>query len=221
MDQLQAYIAEGEHQQQDFKFRVDDARKIARTLSAFANTDGGRLLIGVKDNGKVVGINPEEEYHIIEGAADLYCNPKVPFTTQVWQEEHKLVLEVIVSPSGIRPHKTKDENGRWKTYVRRADHTLLANKILIGVWKLKKSPSNRPQQFTDQERLLLSTIKTMQPITLSKIYRKTDLKMSIIDKLLIQFAAWEIIDMKITREGTFYLISEEDEMEKKDQKTKV
>ena len=53
-------IAEGEHQQQDFKMRIEDTRKIARTLVAFANTDGGRLLIGVKDNGTVCGVVPEE-----------------------------------------------------------------------------------------------------------------------------------------------------------------
>ena len=36
---IHALIAEGEHQQQDFKFEISDARKIAKTLSAFANTD--------------------------------------------------------------------------------------------------------------------------------------------------------------------------------------
>ena len=45
---IEALIAQGEHQQLDFKFEVSDSKKIARTLSAFANTDGGRLLIGVK-----------------------------------------------------------------------------------------------------------------------------------------------------------------------------
>ena len=50
MSYVQQMIEEGE-QTQDFKMRIDDAAKIARTLVAFANTDGGRLLIGVKDNG--------------------------------------------------------------------------------------------------------------------------------------------------------------------------
>jgi len=45
-------IAQGEHQQQDFKYCISDSRKIARSLVAFANTDGGRLLVGVKDNAK-------------------------------------------------------------------------------------------------------------------------------------------------------------------------
>ncbi|MCK4854687.1 MAG: ATP-binding protein, partial [Bacteroidales bacterium] len=59
----------------DFKFEISDARKIARTLVAFSNTDGGKLLIGVKDNGKIAGIRSEEEYHMLEAAAELYCRP--------------------------------------------------------------------------------------------------------------------------------------------------
>ena len=50
---LQTLISEGEHQQQDFKYRVDDPCKLAKSVSAFANTDGGRLLIGVRDDGQI------------------------------------------------------------------------------------------------------------------------------------------------------------------------
>ena len=64
-DYIHTLIAEGEHQQQDFKFEISDARKIAKTLSAFANTDGGRLLIGVKDNGRIAGVRSEEEKYMI------------------------------------------------------------------------------------------------------------------------------------------------------------
>ena len=48
-------IAEGEHQQLDFKFEIRDTKKIARSLVAFANTNGGKLLVGVKDNGVITG----------------------------------------------------------------------------------------------------------------------------------------------------------------------
>ena len=46
-------IEEGEHEMQDFKFSISDSRKIARSISAFANHSGGRLLVGVKDNGNI------------------------------------------------------------------------------------------------------------------------------------------------------------------------
>ena len=70
------------HLQQDFKFEISDARKIAKTLSAFANTDGGRLLIGVKDNGRIAGVRSEEEKYMIEAAAQLYCIPEIDYTLQ-------------------------------------------------------------------------------------------------------------------------------------------
>ena len=40
---LYKMIREGEHQGQDFKFCINDSKKIARSLVAFANTDGGRF----------------------------------------------------------------------------------------------------------------------------------------------------------------------------------
>ena len=65
-------IEEGEHEMQDFKFSISDSRKIARSISAFANHSGGRLLVGVKDNGNIAGIRSEEEFYMIEQAAEMY-----------------------------------------------------------------------------------------------------------------------------------------------------
>ena len=209
MNILKAYIREGEHQTQDFKFRVDDAKKIARTLAAFANTDGGRLLIGVKDNGKVVGINPEEEFHVIQGAATVYCKPELALKTQIMQDDHKLVLEVIVDEVINKPVKALDDDGIWKTYVRREDHTLLASKILIGVWKKERNKTSTPQTFDKDEQLILSTIKEAGEITLSRLYRETKLKKAYIDRLLILFITWDVVEINITPSGTYFLIGEE------------
>lgn len=68
---IQQLVNEGEHIHQDFKFEISDAHKIAKSLSAFANTEGGRLLVGVKDNGKIAGIRSEEEIYMIEAAATM------------------------------------------------------------------------------------------------------------------------------------------------------
>ena len=66
---IASLIEEGEHEHQDFKFAVSDARKIARSLSAFANNDGGRLLIGVKDNGAIAGVRNEEDIFVLRAAS--------------------------------------------------------------------------------------------------------------------------------------------------------
>ena len=77
---------------QDFKFEISDARKIARSISAFANTEGGRLLVGVKDNGKIAGIRSEEEIYMIEAAASMYCQPQVEIETKTYIVEGRTVL---------------------------------------------------------------------------------------------------------------------------------
>ncbi len=110
---IHALIAEGEHQQQDFKFEISDARKIAKTLSAFANTDGGKLLIGVKDNGKIAGVRSDEEQYMIEAAAGLYCSPEVNYTMQTYQVEGRSVLVVQIEESDRKPVYAKDETGKY------------------------------------------------------------------------------------------------------------
>jgi len=204
MESLKALIREGEHQQLDFKFRIDDSKKIARTLAAFSNTDGGRLLIGVKDNGKITGVDPTEELHMVEAAADMYCRPKVEFESRVWQEDMRLVLEVIVRPADNKPVMAPDEEGRWRVYVRRKDHTLLANKILLEVWKHRKRGVAKPEKFGEEETALLSLIAESEELTLSKIYRESTLKKAQIDRLLVLFICWELIEMEMTDTGTFY-----------------
>ena len=96
---IHALIAEGEHQQQDFKFEISDARKIAKTLSAFSNTDGGRLLIGVKDNGKIAGVRSDEEQYMIEAAAPVI----LPAGSELQHTDL----------SGRRPQRIAGAN-RWK-----------------------------------------------------------------------------------------------------------
>ncbi|MBU2020270.1 MAG: ATP-binding protein, partial [Bacteroidetes bacterium] len=145
MYDIQRYISQGEHLQQDFKFSIEDQKKIARTIAAFANSEGGRLLIGVKDNGKIAGCNPEEEFHMIQGAAEMYVQPPVLFESKIHQEGHKLVLEISI-PKGLKKvHQAKDDDDLWRFYFRIDDHTLRANKIVQKVWRYENSIVARPE----------------------------------------------------------------------------
>jgi predicted HTH transcriptional regulator len=127
-------ISQGEHQRLDFKFEISDSKKIARTLSAFANTDGGTLLIGVKDNGHIAGIRSEEEYYMIEAASEMYCRPKVPFEAKEWNMEGKIVLEVKVKTNPEKPHKSPDKYDEYRTYIRIHDENILASEVLELAW---------------------------------------------------------------------------------------
>ncbi len=134
---IELLISQGEHQQLDFKFEVSDSKKIARTLSAFANTDGGRLLIGVKDNGVIAGVRSEEEYYMIEAASKMYTRPEVPFEATRWEVNGRTVLEVYIPASNDMPHLAPDKDDHYKAYIRVKDENILANEILMLSWKKK------------------------------------------------------------------------------------
>jgi DNA-binding IclR family transcriptional regulator len=51
---------------------------------------------------------------------------------------------------------------------------------------------------------ILNGIKTTEDCTLSKLYRKTRLKKSYIDKVLVLMISWGVIDMRISPAGTHY-----------------
>ena len=205
MSELQRMISRGEGHLLDFKFCIDDKKKIARTLSAFANSDGGKLLIGVKDNGKIKGINPEEEYYMIEGAATSYCDPEVKFESKVWEEGHHLVLEIDI-PKSENKHRSLDEEGKWRYYVRIDDHTLRANKILERVWVLRKYGQQKPQDFDHSTSELIRILREESPLRISALYKKSGLKMAVVDKLLAQLVYWRIVDLQMSEEGTLYTI---------------
>jgi predicted HTH transcriptional regulator len=207
MSQISDFIKRGENQTQDFKFAIDDQKKIARTLVAFANTDGGRLLIGVKDNGKVVGCNPEEEFHMIEGAAQLYCQPALEFKSQVHQEGFRMVLEVIIEPNPKRPFRALDEEGKWKSYFRKDDNTLLVNKIMFKVWQNQERKTARPEKFGEEELALIQLFDEDETVTLSQLYRKSNLSMKSVDHWLALFVCWNLVEMKFEGAKAVYAVA--------------
>lgn len=135
---LKALIAEGEHQHQDFKFEVSDARKIARSLSAFANTSGGRLLVGVKDNGKIAGIDSDEEIYMVEAAAQVYCVPVPVVEMRTIVAEGRTVLIAEVHEAETKPVKVIGADGRKLAYLRRADENVLATSVHLRIWEQER-----------------------------------------------------------------------------------
>lgn len=199
---IKSLIAQGEHQQLDFKFAISDARKIAKTLVAFANTDGGKLLIGVKDNGTIAGVRSEEEIYMIE-TASLYCKPSVTYTIKKWQVDGKIVIEVEVEKSHQLCY-VKDETNRWIVYIRNHDQNIRANKIYIQYQKKKDKVRGVFLKYTDDEKKLLHYLAENRDVSFSRLQKSSRLTYSKTESLLVNLLCLDVIEMKMTVHGTFY-----------------
>ena len=132
-------IREGEHQQQDFKYRVADACKLAKSVSAFANTDGGRLLIGVRDDGNLSGVRSEEEIFMMHQAAYKYCKPEASIKFDTYHVDGRTIVIATVPPSERKPVCAINEVGEGRAYIRIADENIVASPVHLAIWREQQS----------------------------------------------------------------------------------
>lgn len=192
-------ISEGEHQQQDFKYRVDDAFKLAKSVSAFANTDGGRLLIGVRDDGHLSGVRKEEEIYMMHKAAGKCCQPEMSVKFDTYHVEGRTIVVATVPPSEKKPVCAQDEDGHFRAYIRIKDENIVASPVLFALWRESQKPQGAMIAYNDDICTLLEVVQGQGQQTLNQIVRHSKLPRHKVITLLahlIRFGTvrWEYVE---------------------------
>ncbi len=200
---LQELIDQREGLKLDFKFEISDLRKIARSIVAFANTEGGILLIGVKDNGRIAGVQSDEELYMIQAAARMYCRPAVDFYFRPWQVGDKTVLEVNIPKSNARPHYAMVDKEKWKPFIRVNDKVYAVNNVQLRVWKELSKESRRPVHinFDRSEDILLNYLRSHDFITFKKFCQIAHLAPKVAEDVLVDLILIDVIKIEYTDEG--------------------
>lgn len=142
---LSELILPGEGTQLEFKSTLSTPYRISRTLTAFANTSGGTLLIGVADDGKIVGVASEyQEMQKIEQATDFLVEPPITISYEARRQEGKTVLIIHVPESDEKPHTALNERGNRTIYVRQRDKSVPTTKLMLDVQTMDKQLLQTP-----------------------------------------------------------------------------
>lgn len=118
----------------EFKRDLSSPRNLLKTLVAFANTAGGRIIIGVADKTRQpVGIdNPlDEEERLCNLIADS-ISPRLVPNVEMTTVDGKTLLVIEVFLSNSRPHHLRAEGPETGVYVRLGSTTRLADRELIA-----------------------------------------------------------------------------------------
>lgn len=180
MKGLRKLIFKGEGEQIDFKQKITDTYKIAKTITSFANTRGGKILVGVRDDKTIVGVDPEEEKYMLETAAQVYCDPPVPleFKEIEDEEEEITVLMVTIAESSEKPHYVRDKNDQLHVYIRQRDKSIPAGKTMIDLMRkgeLTSAPQLNPTYLDHNERKLLTFLERNERITLKQFMQTVNI----------------------------------------------
>lgn len=204
---VKGLIEKGENQQLDFKFEISNARKMAKTFSSFANTEGGKLLIGVKDNGKISGVRSDEEAYMAESAAHVFCKPPVDYIIKPWEIEGKTVLEVEIPNSTKKPHFAKDEKDEWIAYVRVGDQNIKANRVLIDVWRNQGKKRGVWLNYGTEEKTLIEYLSENEKISLTGFTKIARTNRFRAEKILVKLILLKVIEIEITEKTLYFKLN--------------
>lgn len=175
LSELTRLAAAGEGLTVEFKKKVPRPERLAREVIALANTHGGKLLVGVDDDGTICGLKDaiEEEYALRDALA-AHVEPALRFGTErvaLASRREVLVLHVPVSPA--RPHVivgVGQDDGT--AYVRVGASSVEASKEAVRLMRRRGQDAHGVHfEFGDKEALLMRYLDAYGRVTVDAFAR--------------------------------------------------
>lgn len=172
LSQLKTLVRNGEGDFIEFKLKPNHPEKIMKELVAFANTNGGQLLVGVDDDSTLRGLTfaDEDEYVLIR-EIQTSIRPELNYTIErVKLENGKEIIIFTIKEHLNKPLYviSKEDASVQKAYVRVKDMSIQASKEQREIWKGQRKAKNLRFAFGEKEKALMTYLATNKYITVSK-----------------------------------------------------
>lgn len=189
-------IKQGEGLTIEFKRTIDSPFKIAKTISSFANTSGGTLIVGVADTGLLLGVNSElAELQKLEKAAGQLVEVPLVIRFKTETLDNKKIIRVEVDESPDKPHYAVNEKNERIIYIRIKDKSVPIPKLLIqgeGDLDTEKLLASR------HVKSLISYLKSTDSVTARAFSRIINISEKRAERMLNELAAKQIL-LKISK----------------------
>lgn len=208
LQELSRLSQQGECSTLEFKKKANYPEKIVKELVAFANSSGGKLLLGVDDNGELSGSREiEGEAFIVEKAISELIRPKLNYTLDYIQLTEKKGIAIFNIPESIKkPHFVKENQQTRKgtAYVRVKDESMQASREMREI--MQRRLRNKDIQFTfgEKEKALLSHLADHHEVTLLEFAKLVGVPKFIASRTLIKLVLANILEIIPTAKGDVY-----------------
>jgi predicted HTH transcriptional regulator len=177
---LKELIAKGESTTLEFKRKTTTPEKFAKEISALANTKGGWLLVGVDDDGKIVGVHSEKaEISVIETSCEFFIDPPVAYEIEVIEVKRKEVVAVYIPESTEKPHHievfdTKNNKTLKRSYIRIGEKSVIASREMYRLMTYRTNNSPLTLSIGDKERRLFRFLEKNEKATVKYLMIRTE-----------------------------------------------
>ena len=207
-------IEEGEGFELEFKRKVSSPEKIAKTISSFANTNGGIILFGVDDDGSIIGVESEKtEVDLIQQAGEQYCDPPVEMEIAYIPYNHRDVIAVSVEESNKKPHFIiNDGEEEERVFIRVKDKTVLASKEVIKVLKDESSEKSLTLAIGENEKRLFAYLESHLRITVKEFADLINISHRRASRILTTLVRAGVIRIHTLEKTDYFTLASESEV---------
>lgn len=201
-DDILKIIDGGESSTVEFKRKSPGSVKLAKEISALANTKGGYLFIGVDDNKKLYGIHSEKtEKNILETAAQFHLEPPIDLEIFSFRLHKKEIVLAIVPNSKLKPHKViiEDENKitKKRAYIRVGEKSIEASSEMARLMTYQNPVSGKELKLsiTDHEKRLFNYLEKYERITVKDYCKLVNISKRRAERSLVSLVRAGIIQI--------------------------
>lgn len=118
----------------ELKREIPKYDQIIKTIIGFSNQHGGKLVIGVANDGEIIGISEQDAAIAMESLSKAIYEASAPSIlplVYIQRAGNKTLLIIEVSAGANKPYYRKSEGLEKGTYIRLGPSTLRANLELI------------------------------------------------------------------------------------------
>ncbi|MDR6809427.1 putative HTH transcriptional regulator [Dyadobacter sp. BE34] len=164
---LKELVKKGEGEHLEFKLKSNHPEKIVREVVAFANSGGGKLLVGVGDDKAIKGLkDADEDEYTLSRAIDKYIFPKISFKKErVAITPDRDVLVLTIPRSVDKPHYVVDDTGARQAYIRVEDKSIQASREMKEIMRRGRGERDVSFQYGEKEEKLMKLLDEKESVT--------------------------------------------------------
>lgn len=210
LQELKKQVEYGEGQTLEFKKKANYPEKIVKELVAFANSEGGHLLLGVDDDGGLSGTRDiEGEVFILEKAILELIRPQLSYQVSILQLTEKKGIAVFEVPESLKkPHFVREhrQTRKGQAFVRSGHESVKASREMREI--LQRRLKNRDIQFTygDKEKSLLAYLDENGKISLDEFAAEVSISKFKASRTLIRLVLANVLDIIPSAKGDIYVL---------------
>lgn len=209
--QLFSLIEGGENLNVEFKQRFSTHEKIAKEIIAFANTKGGYIIFGVKDNGKVCGVLSEKgTVELVNQVFNDFIEPKVKFNIEYFDvnDDEVIVFEIFESenkPHRLQDYQTQLDLNSAQVFVRVNDKSVPASKEMIKLMQVHTADLNlNNYEIGKNEKIAFEFLDEHERISVKQLAEKANISNRRASRTLIKLVRANILLIHTKENGEDY-----------------